>query len=178
MKRGFFLGLSLMTTLLPGLAHAQPPPPHSKAYEDAVRQMQLEMHNVPFEQNRLQALVEAVEAMGVKSGEEEIEMRFDRMDDPQSLRLRRPGPSDYIPRGQEAGNVWASRDSNGNLTVIILTKDFGHAGQFGYAYSEIPPQEFGEGEPLEFGELPNLRCTTTDWKVAENWWQVANCDMD
>ena len=98
------------------------------------------------------------------------------MNDPQSLRLR--GPSEYIPRGSEAGNVWAWRDPNGKLTVIIETKDLGHAGYFGYAYSEIPPQKFGEAEPLEFGEVPNLRCTKADWKVAENWWQVVNCDMD
>lgn len=138
-------------------------------------QLQRERHNVPFEQPHFQALVEAVKARGIKPGEENIELRFDRMNDPRSLRLL--GPSEYM-RGREAGNVWASRDPNGKLTVIIVTKDLGHAGQFGYAYSEIPPQKVGKDEHLEFGELPNLRCTDADWKVAENWWQVVNCEMD
>ncbi len=139
-------------------------------------QLQRERHNVPFDQPRFQAMAEAVKAKGVKPGEEYIEMRFDRMNDPQSL--RRLGPSEYIPRGRGAGNVWASRDANGKLTVIIETKDFGHAGEFGYAYSEIPPQKSGEPEPLSFGEVPNLRCTEPAGKVAENWWEVVTCELD
>jgi hypothetical protein len=138
-------------------------------------QLQLERHNVPFDQHRLEAMVDAVKAWGIKPGED-FELRFDRMNDPRSLRFLPRWPVENIRRGKEGGDVWVSRDPNGKLTVIIETKDLGHAGQFGYAYSEIPPQKAGKDESLEFGENSNLRCTNAGWKVAANWWEVVNCE--
>ncbi|MCP4438615.1 MAG: hypothetical protein GY810_06685 [Aureispira sp.] len=70
-----------------------------------------------------------------------------------------------FPRGQGAGTVWAHRTTN-NLIVYIETKDQGHAGEFGYAYSE-------NGERSGWPTEDFVRYWSIDKQVSENWWRVS-----
>ena len=131
--------------------------------------------NVPFDRPRLQAVVEEVKARGIKPGDELL-FRLDNPKDPKSLRSR--ARDEHVPRGRGAGNVWAAREPGGSLIVLIETSDWGHAGEYGYAYSEVRPHKTSDGR-FVVGELEeNIICTDPGAEVANDWWEVANCDMD
>jgi|GEM_PF-3051446 len=131
--------------------------------------------NVPFDQPRLEAVVEEVKARGIKPGEELL-FRLDNPKDAKSLRPR--ARDERIPRGRGAGNVWAAREPDGPLIVIIETSDWGHAGEYGYAYSEVRPHKTSDGR-FALGDLEdNLICTDPHADVAKNWWDVENCYMN
>lgn len=131
--------------------------------------------NVPFDKPRLQAVVEEVRARGVKPGDELL-FRLDNPENPKSLRPR--ARNEYFPRGRGVGNVWATREPGGRLIVIIETSDWGHAGEYGYAYAEVRPHKTSDGA-FEIPELEeNMICTDPGAEVANHWWEVANCDMD
>src|SRR5262249_55021345 len=79
--------------------------------------------------------------------DEPVTLRLDTLSDPQSLRLVKP--NEIIQRGQGAGMVWAKINASGALKVIIATKDLGHAGEYGFAFSDTPwelkPDEHSHG---------------------------------
>jgi len=130
--------------------------------------------NIPFNRPCLNAVVEQVKVQGMRPGGR-LELRLENLCDPRSLRSRRPEDDD---RGNEAGNVWASRAPTGELTVIVETVDNGHAGRGGYVYSEKPPQQAPDGR-YEVGEESDyLGCTDPGHEVADKWWEVWNCEMD
>jgi hypothetical protein len=119
-------------------------------------------------------VVARVKRLGMKPGEM-IYLRLDNLAKPESLRTRNPNA--YM-RGQEAGNVWASRGAAGKFTVIVVTVDMGHAGSQGYGYSETPPHQERGRYSLDEDAEHSLSCTDPKHKVAENWWEVWSCEMD
>ena len=130
--------------------------------------------NIPFDQPTLSDVVARVKRLGVKRGQT-VYLRMDRLGAPESLHTRNP---DTYMRGQEAGNVWASRAASGELTVIVTTADYGHAGSLGYGYSETPPRASNGQLSLAEDAEHSLSCTDAQHKVAEKWWEVWSCEMD
>ncbi len=120
----------------------------------------------------MNAILELVKVQGVQPGKR-LELRVETVAEPRSLRARRPEEN---LRGREVGNVWASREATGELTVIVETLDMGHAGRGGFAYSEKPPQK--EGNLYFVGDSEYLNCTEPLKQVADRWWEVWSCYMD
>ena len=124
----------------------------------------------PFDRSRYEAVVENARALVVKPGETKL-LRLADLHDPASLRLRRPGEGEA--RGQGAGNVWAQRAPNGRLQVVIETRDLGHAGEYGFAYSEVAlsPSPFGGGW-LSLDVPSHLNLVLPDMRIDDHWWEV------
>jgi hypothetical protein len=129
--------------------------------------------NIPFDSSTMNAVVDQVKKLGPQPGKT-LALRLESLDEPKSLRARRDAEND---RGMETGNVWASRAETGELTVIVLTLDEGHAGRHGYAYSEKPPRREPSGI-YEIDEYEYLNCTDPTKQVADRWWEVWSCWMD
>jgi len=129
--------------------------------------------NPSFDKQRLEKIVEKVKEKKLKPGAQ-VELRVENLSDPGSLRARRTSDND---RGRGAGNVWASKEPGGELVVIIETQDNGHAGTYGYAYSEAAPHQTPE-KLWSVGTQTYMSCTEPSWRVAEHWWQVTSCYMD
>jgi hypothetical protein len=51
-----------------------------------------------------------------------------------------------LPQGSGAGHVWADLLPCGKQTVVIETRDLGHAGEYCFAYSilSITPNDTGQ----------------------------------
>ena len=80
--------------------------------------------------------------------------------------------------GKRAGRVWAKRTASGHLKVVIETKDSGHAGEFGFAFSDLP---LG---PIRHTEYPDVNVPGYLYyvegpqsQIDEHWWRVYNNDF-
>jgi hypothetical protein len=66
----------------------------------------------------------------------------------------------------------------GDLKVVIVTRNLGHAGSYGFAYTDVPltpapdpkqPGGFSIDLPGEFGwAIPPVKIDDHWWKVGEN----------
>ncbi|MGO8688034.1 MAG: hypothetical protein ACLQLG_00215 [Thermoguttaceae bacterium] len=126
-----------------------------------------EQNSGPFNELRLTAIVQQVKTIRLRPGEK-LELRLDDLANPKSLRKLKP--NEIFP-GQGDGSVWAEVTADGKLKVVIETKDLGHAGSYGYAYTEAGPPK----QVTDWGgyDLPGPLCGV-DKKVAEHWWAVKN----
>jgi hypothetical protein len=124
----------------------------------------------PFDRPRWEAVVRRVDALGLMPGETR-ELRLDNLDEPMSLRPLRPGEGQE--RGRGAGNVWAQKTPDGKLKVVIETRDLGHAGEYGFAYSEVPlsPTAFG-GDWLSLDVPGRLQLALPSMQIDDRWWEV------
>lgn len=124
----------------------------------------------PFHRARYEAVVEGARVLVVKPGETKA-LRLPDLEDPASLRLRRPGEGEA--RGTGAGNVWARRAPGGGIEVVIQTRDLGHAGEYGFAYSDAPlsPSPFG-GSWLMLDVPSHLQLVLPDMRIDDHWWEV------
>lgn len=136
----------------------------------SISSLVLQQNPGPFERARWEAVVRRVEALGVAPGETK-ELRLDDLEEPMSLRPRRP--EEGRERGQGAGSVWAQRTPEGRLMVVIETRDLGHAGEYGFAYSEVPlsPTAFGGGW-LSLDVPGHLQLALPSMQIDERWWGV------
>lgn len=72
--------------------------------------------------------------------------------------------------------VWASRQPDGGWVITIMTKDWGHAGQFGYVYTDnvldsVPADGFHPDRTLPVdGPMPLF----VTGKIGEHWWTASN----
>jgi hypothetical protein len=134
----------------------------------------VEQNSGPFDQPRFTAIVQQVKAVGIRPGETLL-LRLDDLANPKSLHIFKPKPHEMPSRGDEAGFVWAEVTADGKLKVVIETKDLGHAGQYGYAYTEAgpPKQTSDEGGCDLPGPLNRV-----DKKIDEHWSAVENPLMD
>ena len=123
-----------------------------------------------FDRERFEAVVAQVRSMSLVPGEE-TQLRLDDPSDPMSLRMLKP--NEYFARGQGAGSVWASVTPDGELKVVIETRDAGHAGEYGFAYSDVPlsPQPFGGG--WDSLDVPGrIHLVQPKMKIDDHWWEV------
>ncbi len=130
--------------------------------------------NIPFDGAAMNAVVEQVQRMELPPGKS-VQLRLQSLGDPRSLRPQREGD---MVRGKEVGNVLANRAQTGELTLVVVTVDRGHAGRLGYAYSEKPPVKQPDGPLYEVDESEYLNCTVPTKQVADRWWEVWSCYLD
>lgn len=125
-----------------------------------------------FDRSWAEAVVQQVRGLGIAPGETK-ELRLDDLAAPKSLRPRRA--DEGRRRGQGAGNVWAERTPAGALKVVIETRDLGHAGEYGFAYSEaklVPQALDGDWQSLD---LPgHLTIVLPRMRIDDRWWEVVH----
>ena len=129
-----------------------------------------------FDRAHFEAIVAEVRARGLIPGES-ADFRLDDISSPRSLR---PLKSDEMQRrGENAGSVWAAVTVDGKLKVVIETKDLGHAGEFGFAFSEEP---LSPKKPDDYHESPRLSLPSPlDLplrKIDNRWWEVYWSELD
>lgn len=125
-----------------------------------------------FDRAHFDAVVAQVRLMPL-TPDKETSFRLDDLADAKSLRPVKPDESFH--RGAGAGRVWALLNKDGKLTVVIETRDLGHAGEYGFAYSDIPLV----ARPWEGGwstlDVPSrLQLVQPDMKIDDHWWKVLN----
>lgn len=132
----------------------------------------LQQNPGPFDRARMSAVVERVRKAGIKPGEHR-EFVLNGWLDPTSLKAIRSEGSAPIGRG--AGRAWAEVAASGALTVVIETRDLGHAGEYGFAYSDEPltPQPISENWYRL--DVPGpVNQVTQRMKIDAHWWSVEN----
>lgn len=130
----------------------------------------LDQNPGPFDRARMQQIVDRVRLLGIKPGEDR-NLRLDDLSNPSSLRVTKP--QEVFPRGEGAGNVYARVSANGELTAVIETKDLGHAGEYGFAYTELNPTPDPNYAGVLNVDAPcPLKMTTPDMKIDAHWWKV------
>lgn len=122
-----------------------------------------------FDRGHHEAIVARVRALNLAPSES-ITLRLDDPDEPKSLRLVKP--DEQFARGQGVGNVWA-RSRHGHLTVVIETRDLGHAGEYGFAYSDEALSLEPFGEHWFTLDVPSkINIVQPDMKIDAHWWKV------
>lgn len=101
------------------------------------------------------------------------EFKLEDLSNPNSLRPVKPG--EVFPGWQGAGVIAALRSSNGDLKLVIRTRDNWHFGQGGFAYSDRPMTAEQDDQGKWF--LPDLldvsiNETKPGLKIDEHWWRV------
>ena len=125
-----------------------------------------------FDRERFEAIVRQVRDMPLEAGST-YRLRLDNLLDADSLRLFQP--NEKFPRGMGAGNVWVEIMVNGVLKVVIETKDLGHAGEYGFAYSDIPLSLQPLDEVWFTINVPgHINLVLPDMKIDDHWWEVLN----
>lgn len=92
--------------------------------------------------------------------------------DPDSIRSRSSTTDRY--------NIAAIRLADGRLVVSLITRDWGHAGVFGYVYCSgelTSPDEIGpdsrDGSEVSIGVAAGMKWFVDD-TLPGNWWVVSN----
>ncbi len=128
-----------------------------------------------FNRGKFEAVVAEVRARGLKPGES-VEWRLDDISNPKTLRPLKP--NEIAAAGFGEGKVWAVETADGKLNVVIETKDLGHAGEYGFAYSEEPIASSADircDRGWRELDLPgHLRIVENGMKIDDHWWEV--CD--
>jgi len=125
-----------------------------------------------FDRPRFEAIVKEVRRYPIAPGKE-VDLRLDDISNPRSLRPR--GDDELILRGKGVGNVWAARTVGGHLKVVIETKDSGHAGEYGFAYSEEPLTPHRLDENWSTIAVPGpINIVESNAQIDAHWWSVLN----
>jgi len=123
-----------------------------------------------FRRPLLEEIVQQVRQARLKPGAE-AEFRLDNLDDPKSLRPAKP--DEMFVRGGGAGNIWASVSPDGHLSVVIETRDLGHAGEYGFAFSDVPMSATRSDDNWFTIDVPGrLHFVQPNMRIDNHWWQV------
>jgi hypothetical protein len=70
--------------------------------------------------------------------------------------------------------IYASRASDGTLRVTIVTVDLGHAGMYGFLYSDriLRLEPDSNTHNLVILDVPGLNPTTFEEEIDDHWWKV------
>lgn len=130
----------------------------------------------PFDRPRFEAIVEQVRQAGLKPDTEQ-QFVLNELSDPKSLHRLSDEEISKIYIGKGAGRVWARVSPQGALKVVIETRDFGHAGEYGFAFSDTSltplPME-SDGHWFRIDVPGNLYIVVPKMKIDEHWWKVLN----
>ena len=125
-----------------------------------------------FDRARFEAVVAEVRRQPMNAG---AHARFRLVDPTDAGSLRPISENDPLARGQRAGLVWAERTKDGQLKVVIETRDAGHAGEYGFAFSEVPLVPMRMDQHWSTIDVPSkLNIVDADSKIDEHWWIVLN----
>jgi len=129
-----------------------------------------------FDRPRFEAIVAQVRQAGLKP-ESQQEFFLDDFADPKSLRPLSDDEVAKLSSGKGAGHVWAQVSPQGALKVVIETRDSGHAGEYGFAWSDTalsPAPMDGEGNWFRIDVPGHLYIVVPRMKIDEHWWEVLN----
>jgi hypothetical protein len=100
-----------------------------------------------------------------------VEFRLDDLSNPQSLRPWKT--EELMQRGEGAGHIWAKLSEDRKLKVVIETRDYGHAGEYGFAYSDEPltKESFSGGSDWYRIDVPSDLNLVSE-QIDEHWWSV------
>lgn len=129
-----------------------------------------------FDRPLFEAIVAQVREAGLKPG---VETQFflDDLSNPKSLRLLSDGEAMKLYSRKGAGHVWAQVSPQGGLKVVVETNNMGHAGAYGFAYSDSalsPAPMDGEGNWFRVDVPGPLYIVVPKMKIDEHWWEVLN----
>lgn len=123
-----------------------------------------------FDRRRFEAVVAEVRRRPIRAGEQ-VALRLADPTVPSSTRLIEAGEG--VVRGGGAGRVWAERTKDGHLKVVIETQDAGHAGEYGFAFSEVPLKAVPLDASWSTIDVPGrLTVVGANAKIDEHWWAV------
>ena len=124
-----------------------------------------------FDRRRFEAAVEEVRRRPIRAGGA-VALRLDP-NAPDSVHLIEA--EEELVRGGGAGRIWATRTKEGHLKVVIETRDMGHAGEYGFAYSEVPLMPVPLDANWSTVDVPGrLTIVGSDAQIDEHWWAVLN----
>lgn len=84
-------------------------------------------------------------------------------------------PFDPNSQSDRPGHIWVRKAWDGTLTVVVLTKYAGHAGSYGFAYSDRSLLPRAEGEGWSRLDVPGtLFLVEPSMKIDAHWWEVLN----
>lgn len=109
-----------------------------------------------YEISKLELIVDLVKKTNTNTNE----VKYYRVDDLLNPKSISPLENKWIGRGESSGLVVVERTNQG-LKVIIITEDQGHAGIYGYLYSESDKPVSIEQTIYRVGK-----------KVKSKWWKV------
>ena len=122
-----------------------------------------------FDRRKLEAVVEEIRRRPIRP-EEVVALRIDPT---VTGSVRLVEARERVVRGRGAGWVWATRTKEGHLKVVIETRDMGHLGEYGYAYSEVPLTLVPLDEHWSTVDVPGrLSLVAPDAKIDDHWWAV------
>jgi len=129
-----------------------------------------------FDRPLFEAIVAQVRQADLKP---DIEQQFflDDLSNAKSLRPLSDGEAMKLLSGKGAGHVWARVSPHGALKVVIETRDMGHAGEYGFAYSDTalaPAPMEGDGNWFRVDVPGHLYIVVPKMKIDEHWWEVLN----
>jgi hypothetical protein len=125
-----------------------------------------------FDRGTMQAIVEEVRRRGIARGEAR---RFHLRDLGEPATMSELAPDAEIRRGRGRGRIDARVTSAGALQVVIETADHGHAGEYGFAYSDAPLESTpmgGEGGWHTLHVPGHLFLTRPGNRIDPHWWSV------
>jgi hypothetical protein len=126
----------------------------------------------PFQRQQFEAIVAQVRRMHLRPGEE-FEFQLDDFTHPESLR---PLTKEEARRSLGEGRVWAALSHDGKLKVVIETRNLGHAGEYGFAYSDatlLPKPSGGDDGGCLVIDVPGpLNFVLPEMRIDDHWWKV------
>ena len=128
-----------------------------------------------FQRQAYEAVVAQIRNAELRPGEPR-EFIMDSVSNPKLIHPWKPdqGLKGLTRRGDGAGHVSAEVSPDGKLKVVIETRDLGHAGEFGFAYSDVPlsPKPFGDGVWFLIDVPSHLDMVQPSMKIDDHWWEV------
>lgn len=129
-----------------------------------------------FDRPLFEAIVAQVRQAGLKPGTQQ-EFILEPLSDPKSLHPRGEDEASKWPARKGADRVWAQVSAKGELKVVIETRNLGHAGAYGFAYSDTtlsPAPMDGEGNWYRIDVPGHLYIVVPKMKIDGHWWEVLN----
>lgn len=110
-------------------------------------------------------LTAVLEALRREPLEADVVVRYRLNKQLEADSLRPLAVDEHIQRGAGRGTVRVLKNREGDLMILIVTQDWGHAGEQGFLYSDVDPLPVPIPEEL-----------VGDWeigsRVSDHWWEA------
>ena len=125
-----------------------------------------------FERKRLEGLVAKIRSLGVKSDEETRTFEWNMDTDVLS-----PCPDSARDSVFYKPYISALQTPSGKLKVIFVTRNLGHAGSYGFAYSDepwVPKPNYWYHGIYDLDVPFHVNMTEPHMKIDDHWWKAYN----
>ena len=127
-----------------------------------------------FHRKAYEGIVERIRAARIGPNQER-EFYLDNVIDPGTLHML--DRTVHNLQGNGTGHGWAAVSPEGKLKVVIETRDLGHAGEYGFAYSDTPltPTPMASETRWQWLDVPGrLTQMLPGMQIDDHWWVVEN----